>query len=229
MLASTSTMDLDIQRQMVDEHCTLGETTAGKSLQVELNRERRRHQQERKEWNTLLEKSLRKKDNMQAALAKQFMEERDKQIKRTEEDMIRLKQTFETHQQEAFREKEARREAERAETQATITLEREAAERQRREHDQALASEKREHRICSSETKPPRNWKLRLFESERQENRMSTRGEKLPLSWKMLNGNSVSKYYLQLPGGHIRSPRGFGHTVSGLPRWEGICRCHIYQ
>jgi hypothetical protein len=101
----------DIQRQMVDEGKTLAKTPAGRSLEEELKKERKNHQEELSNFQELLEESFWKSDEERAAALQQLINGRESQMQQVEDTRVRQQETFNQRMEKMRRQNEEARAA----------------------------------------------------------------------------------------------------------------------
>jgi hypothetical protein len=94
MLETKKSVVLDIQHQLIDEGKTLAETSAGRKLEEDINRERERHQKELQAVTDSVEAALRNKDYEMEEILRKHKAEMQERIAKSDEDRIRGEEAF---------------------------------------------------------------------------------------------------------------------------------------
>ncbi|PQE08131.1 FAD binding domain-containing protein [Rutstroemia sp. NJR-2017a BVV2] len=86
---------VEIQRQLVDEKLTLNETSAGKQLQSEIIKERKKWEQERRELKLQMEKAIKQRDREAQEALEGECNRLKRMINKAEENTSALRSTME--------------------------------------------------------------------------------------------------------------------------------------
>jgi hypothetical protein len=93
---STKGVVVDLQRQLVDEKRTLGETSAGREVETELLKQKERWKQERREIEEDLQAAIQRRDLEAEEVMRAEREKNAREIRRVDEQMLGLRSTIET-------------------------------------------------------------------------------------------------------------------------------------
>lgn len=93
---STNGVVVDLQRQLVDEKRTLGETSAGREVESELLKQKERWKQERREIEEDLQAAIQRRDLEAEEAMRAEREKNAREIRRVDEQMLGLRSTIET-------------------------------------------------------------------------------------------------------------------------------------
>ncbi|KAF9770458.1 hypothetical protein IL306_012006 [Fusarium sp. DS 682] len=86
---------LQLQREIIDQHKTLGETTAGIAANVDLHKARRSHECQVRELKMEMKGQLAKRDAAHAAELGELAAHLERELRRNEDDTKALKKTME--------------------------------------------------------------------------------------------------------------------------------------
>lgn len=89
---------LDIQRQMIDEHLNLGQTTAGQEVQKDLLEAKRKHEAELKATTDSMNAAIAAGDQRMADRLARLQDKYEVDIKKSDADMTQMKTDFENIQ-----------------------------------------------------------------------------------------------------------------------------------
>lgn len=159
----------DLQRQLVDEHRSLDQTSAGRELQGEMLKEKAKWARERGEIEEQMKAAISQRDREAEAMMREERDRYTKMIRKVENDTGALKSSMKTlladrdrrveRMEQQMREQQAAHEAELrkiSERQMKADLERQRALEVKAEQEKARLQSKAQTQVAKTNSNPPK-------------------------------------------------------------------------